>query len=424
MNEPMIDNIARAVLYEGYILYPYRRSTKNHQRWTFGGVFPRDYTRAAGDTEPHAVQTQCLLRGGPDTRVALRVRFLHPSGRSVRTASGTPVDHLDVAGRRYESWQEATERSVALDDVELSEAARTLPFQFGGDQSVEPIHDEAGNLAGHLVRTRALIQGAIEISAQPVSARTFLLTVRVTNHTPLPQPTAMTREQAVLHSMASTHVALGAVAGQFVSLIDPPPDLKDVARQCRNVGLWPVLVGEPGSTDCVLAAPIILYDYPQIAPESPGDLFDGTEIDEILSLRILTLTDDEKRAAADLDARGAAMLRRTESLAREQLARLHGAMRPPRWVEAVHVGHAELRIGDRVRLAPRGGADAFDVILRGKTATITAIEQDYESRLHLAVTVDDDPGADIGAAGKIAHRFYFRPDEVQPLVAAQEAPTP
>jgi hypothetical protein len=235
----------------------------------------------------------------------------------------------------------------------------------------------------------------------------------------------MPREQAVLHSMASTHVALGAAGGQFVSLIDPPPDLKDVARQCRNVGLWPVLVGEPGSTDCVLAAPIILYDYPHIAPESPGDLFDGTEIDEILSLRILTLTDDEKRAAADLDDRGAAMLRRTESLAREQLARLHGAMRPPRRVEAVHVGHAELRIGDRVRLAPRGGADAFDVILRGKTATIAAIEQDYENRLHLAVTVDDDPGADIGAAGKIAHRFYFRPDEVQPLPApAQEAPTP
>jgi hypothetical protein len=95
-------------------------------------------------------------------------------------------------------------------------------------------------------------------------------------------------------------------------------------------------------------------------------------------------------------------------------------MRSPRKVEAVHVANAELRTGDRVILHPRGGADAFDIILRNKTATIVAIEQDYENRLHLAVTIDDDPGADIGAAGKIGHRFYFRPDEVQPVTTPQE----
>src|SRR5262249_34409387 len=116
----------------------------------------------------------------------------------------------------------------------------------------------------------------------------------------------------------------------------------------------------------------------------------------------------------------AQLIERTQSLARDQLMRLHGTLRPPKQVEAVHVEGSELRVGDRVRLRPRQqGADAFDIILRGKAATIAAIEQDYENRIHLAVTIDDAPGADIGAAGKIGHRFFFRPEEVEPLANAE-----
>ncbi len=100
-----------------------------------------------------------------------------------------------------------------------------------------------------------------------------------------------------------------------------------LAAGCQNIGAWPVLVGDPGERDTMLSSPIILYDYPQVAPESPGDLFDSTEIDEILILRILTLTDDEKRAAAAVDERVRALLYRNESLAMEQLAGLHGAVR-------------------------------------------------------------------------------------------------
>ena len=70
--------------------------------------------------------------------------------------------------------------------------------------------------------------------------------------------------------------------GEFVSLLEPPPQFESAAAACRNVGTWPVLAGEGGRRDTMLSSPIILYDYPQIAPESPGDLFDGTEIDEIL----------------------------------------------------------------------------------------------------------------------------------------------
>jgi hydrogenase maturation protease len=115
--------------------------------------------------------------------------------------------------------------------------------------------------------------------------------------------------------------------GAFVSLLDPPEPWGEAAAGCRNVGTWPVLVGEEGQTDLMLSSPIILYDYPQVAPESPGDLFDGTEIDEILTLRILTLTDEEKRTMAAVDERAQALLARTEGLGGEQLLRLHGAVR-------------------------------------------------------------------------------------------------
>jgi hypothetical protein len=416
MNQAMVDNIARAVLYEGYILYPYRRGTKNHHRWTFGGLFPRDYALATRGAEPCEARTQCLIRGDRDTRLTIRARFLHLIQRQVLTLCGDPVDALDVAGKRYQTWQEAQERDATL-EMTLGQSS-SAPFSFPASCEEESLHDADGRLAATLIRHRAAIYGTIEATAEPLRDDVYCLTVSIQNLSDLPVAPESSRNRAQLHSLASAHLLLSAAtAGQFVSMIDPPDDLKDLARQCRGCGLWPVLVGEAGSADALLAAPIILYDYPQIAPESPGDLFDGTEIDEILSLRVMTLTDDEKRDAAALDARGAAMLRRTESLARDQLLRLHGTMRPPHKVEAVHVGRAELRAGDRVRLRPRGNADAFDLLLRGRSATIAAIEQDYENRIHLAVTIDDDPGADLGADGKVGHRFYFGPDEVEPLIA-------
>jgi hypothetical protein len=86
-----------------------------------------------------------------------------------------------------------------------------------------------------------------------------------------------------------------------------------------------------------------------------------------------------------------------------------------RRVEWVHVGQAELREGDRVRLRPQGRGDIFDVALSGQTATIEALEQDFEGHVHLAVTLDDDPGKDLGQSRLPGHRFFFAPDEVEPL---------
>jgi hypothetical protein len=123
------------------------------------------------------------------------------------------------------------------------------------------------------------------------------------------------------------HSILHLAGGAFVSSIDPPEDFRAAVAECCNLGAWPVLVGDDAKRDTVLAAPIILYDYPQIAPESPGDLFDGTEIDEILALRILTLTDAEKLEVRNGDNRARHILERTEMLPPEHFQKLHGALR-------------------------------------------------------------------------------------------------
>ena len=204
-------------------------------------------------------------------------------------------------------------------------------------------------------------------------------------------------------------MALRVRGGEFVSLTDPPDDLRDCTASCRNEGVWPVLVGEGRSRDEMLASPIILPDYPQVAPESTGDFFDGTEIDEMLALRVLTLTDAEKREMAAADPRAKAILERVESLPAERMRSLHGANRSVRTPQS----------GDRVRLCPRGRADAFDVLLAGKTATIVSVEVDFEGLTHFAVTIDDDPGGDLGAAAQIGHRFFFRLDELELLAEGE-----
>jgi hypothetical protein len=174
----------------------------------------------------------------------------------------------------------------------------------------------------------------------------------------------------------------------------------------------------------MLSAPIILYDYPQVAPESPGDLFDGTEIYELLSLRIQTLTDSEKWAMHASSEQARRLLERTEALTEEQLAQLHGrlqggtaltqtAHRP--MLSNARLAESNIQPGDRVRLQPRQGADAMDVLLRGQTAMVVSVRRDFEDRVHVAVVLDDDPGRDFGLEGQPGHRFFFRLDEVERL---------
>lgn len=240
----------------------------------------------------------------------------------------------------------------------------------------------------------------MDVRTEELSPGLHKIIVEVENRTPF-DGTPDDRDASLPYSLASAHLVLTTPEGAFVSLLDPPPELAAAAASCRSEGVYPVLAGERS----MLASPIILDDHPRIAPQSPGDLYDGTEIDEILSLRIMTLTDDEKREACAADERARRIIERTDALTADDLLSMHGIVRPA----------TSFRVGDRVRLRPRRSADIMDLALAGRTATIASIEQDFEDRIHLAVLVDDDPGRDLGALQQPGHRFFFSPEEVEPL---------
>jgi hypothetical protein len=311
--------IADAVLYEGYVLWPYRRSAlKNAQRWTFGGVHPRAHSaaRAAGD-DPWWMQTQCLVEGGAEARVDVAVRFLHVVRRQILDGAGRPVDALTARGQRHLSWDEAVEREVALAPTPLGELAdgERLAISIPADRAREPLD------GGALERSWEPLAGAVVVHALALAPALHVLTVRIENTTPW---RGGERAELMRHTLCSTHTAIDVEGGAFASLTDPPQWLRAPAAACVNVGTWPVLVGEEGTRDRLLSSPIVLSDYPRVAPESPGDLFDGGEIDQLLILNLLALTDEEKAEVRATDPRARELLERSEALTPEQLMRLNG----------------------------------------------------------------------------------------------------
>jgi hypothetical protein len=367
MNFDQVEKIATAVLYEGYILYPYRPSSvKNQQRFNFGALYPESYSLLGGGTDAWTMQTECLVVGTDVTTLELKVRFLHlltrevgvpnadlglqvadlSDGETQALISETDfqiVQSLEVGDQLYQTWQEAVDREINPSSFNLTELVtkpQRLTFSFPAKEELEPLRFPEGEVVGVLVRKQQAIEGAIELRItdcglriDETEKRLFKVTVRILNVTSFEDAESKTRDQALMHTLASTHTILGVSDGEFVSLLDTPDEFREAAASCRNTGTWPVLVGVEGERNMMLSSPIILYDYPQIAPESAGDLFDGTEIDEILTLRIMTLTDDEKREMRGADERARRMLERTETLPAEQLMKLHGAMRalrPPK----------------------------------------------------------------------------------------------
>ena len=334
-----VRKIAEAVLYEGYILWPYRRSTmKNQQRWTFGGVYPRAYSEARGEDDPWLMQTQCLVSGDGETRVGARVRFLHVTERKVGRRVGETlelVDELRVGDDLYLPWDEATEREITVRRLRLSDLVET-PIRQGidipGGSSEEALASPTGEIEGTLVRSWRALCGTVEVEAEALRDGIYRVTVRITNTTPWGDENREARRggfenRPYRQTFVSTHTALEVEGGEFVSMTDPPEELCDLVEACENLKTWPVLVGEERDKNMLLSSPIILYDYPQIAPESPGDMFDGGEIDQLLILNILTLTDEEKAEMRASDPRAREILERCESLSQEELMNLHGAIR-------------------------------------------------------------------------------------------------
>jgi hypothetical protein len=341
VNLDRVEKIAEAVLYEGYMLYPYRPSSvKNRQRWNFGVLCPRSYCEQQQGTERWMMQTECLIKASSSTQLIVKVRFLQIVQRSIgklRTPGQEkpegvepefdPVDRLEVSGRVFQPWQEAVERehtSTIPDPASLSSFA-PLYFTFPAGKQFEYLRDEQGRAVGVILREWDMLDGSVEFDAKRCHDGVVKTTVRVQNLTLFDFSATESREAALMFSLVSAHTILGVEQGEFLSLLDPPAGLEDLVAECNNVGTWPVLAGD--QSEMILSSPIILYDHPQIAPESAGNLFDSTEIDEILSLRILTLTDDEKREMRQSDERAREILERTESMPEEQFMKLHGVLR-------------------------------------------------------------------------------------------------
>ncbi len=453
--------VADAILYEGYLLYPYRRSSgKNRVRWQFGVLVPPAWAQAhglvdsgvAGSAESPWQQTECLVEAPDTATVRIRLRFLHLQRKVAerRTPDGghRPVDRIEAGDRTELSFDEAVPREY---DIEASvgdlRQGHRLDVRVPGGEDVEPLVDDRGEPVGRVVRRRWPLSASVTVSAAPAEAPFPLLRLRIhvenTDGTTAPDSP---RDAALRCCLLAAHTLAGVSEGRFLSLLDPPEWAAPAARGCRNVHTYPVLAGEPGSVDVLLSSPIILYDHPQIAPESPGDLHDAAEIDEILSLRTLTLTDAEKREARATDPRAAAIVDRVDSMPPEVLERLHGAIRTlapvgrdadsaperPWWepgadagitpeTETLLVAGTLLARGSRVRLRPRRrGTDAHDMFLDGRTARVEQVLLDVDGTRFLAVTVDDDPGAELHQwYGRLRH---FRPEEVEPLTGEVAAP--
>ena len=476
--------VGDAVLYEGFVLYPYHASSaKNRVRFQFGVVAPRDLCLTDG-SESWEMQTECLVDAAGDARIDVRVRFLQLQARIVEAADEAadggfaPVESLEVEGEEIVCWDEAVERQIDEADVsvtELCQGEQAIPFSVDGGRAVEDVHGAHGELTGRVVRTRWSINGTLRLSAERFDGL-VRLRVRVENLTPWPSG-ATGRDEALRRSLLGCHTLLAVHNGSFLSMIDPPAEAAVIAKTCANLRTWPVLVGDEDRRDLLLSSPIILYDYPTIAPESQGDLYDATEIDEILTLRIMTLTDAEKRAARATDPRARAIIDAADDMPPEIFDRLHGAIRylrekpnrdvgrepspdltaaTPSWTPdlrepdwptyrepttdrvelppsvwapearvapdraAIEIAGMTISKGASVRLRPNRRADSMDVFMAGMTATVEAIYESVDDDTHVAVTLDDDPATDLH---RVSGRFfYFAPDELEPLAPAAVGP--
>ena len=395
--------IADAVLLEGYVLYPYRASsTKNRWRFPFGVLAPRVWSEAGG-CEPWWLEAQCLVAAEATPRLRGLVRFLRARRRTTTAAGAAP-----------ETWDEGEPCELEL-AADARDGFTVRVFELAGGREEESPRDGGGAV----VRERGPVRGRISVRWEPLGdgpAR-WRVSVRVENETPWVERQA--RRDAILPSSClATHLVLAVEGGAFLSLLDPPPGARAAAEACRSTCTHPVLVGADGRGDLVLAAPIILPDHPRIAPESPGDFFDATEIDELLALRTRMLTEDEKREARATDPRAAALLDRVDALGPGELEQLHGAFRDLAAAEMAPRpatgARTSLRPGDRVRLRPSARrTDAQDLLYAGHVATVRAVREDVDGGEWLAVTIDDDPAAELH--DWYGRHHHYRPDEVEPV---------
>ena len=260
----MLEELVSSLLYEGYALYPYTpAATKNATPTPFGIVYPPVYAAECPGAHHHA-RLECLAEPGADARLSATLRFLVPSGER----------------------HEASERRFELGPVAVG--AR-VSVEFDG--------------------------GRFTLRSEPAAADGTAL-VRSCVHNTAEVPAGLDRAAALRSSLISTHIVLKISAGRFISPLE---------SECESVNAYPVLATP--ADDAVLGAAIVLPDHPQLAPESRGNLFDNTEIEEALVLHLHALSDQEREQAAAHDEAVRAMLERALAATPEEIIDLHGGLK-------------------------------------------------------------------------------------------------
>jgi hypothetical protein len=345
----MLDELVSSLLYEGYALYPYTpNATKNATPTPFGIVYPPAYAAECPGAFDHA-RLDCAAEPAPGASLGAELRFLRASG----------------------DGHEATEERLEIGPVAI------------GDR--ETARFEGGRFT---VRSTPTADGAL---------------VRACVHNTASVPTGLDRWSALKASLISAHVVLRLSAGRFRSPLE---------TDVHSVNIYPVLATP--SDDTVLGAAIVLPDHPLLAPESRGNLFDNTEIEEALTLHVHTLSDGERAAVKDPVVKE--MLDRALSATPEEIMALHGGVKPvsaddnPGEERAVVDGIVFER-GATLVLRPGTHGNPHDRMLHGRQATLERIYVDYEDRVHLAVTVDDDPGQEL--MRETGRYLFFFPHEVE-----------
>ncbi len=359
-----VDELVDSLLYEGYALYPYTPdATKNATPTPFGIVYPPVYAESIPTAHDH-LRLECLLVSDTGATPRAYVRFL----------------------------QSRDERHRAQEQrIELPSIDEPVQFDFDG------------------------LVGRARLRLDP--SKDGRQRVRVCIHNETPVPEGLERGQVLRHSLLSVQVVVSVSAGRFESPLDHP--------ELESVNTFPVLATD--NDDTIVGSAIVLPDHPQISPHSRGNLFDGTEIEEALLLHVHTLSDGEREAIAEQDPAVREMIERAAAATPDDVMALHGVMRPSEQLEPpapperlpeltgddqITVGDHTYRKGGKVKLNPADGSDPYDLMVRGKTATIERILHDVDGRLYFAVTVDGDPGQDL--LRDTGRFLYYFTEEVLP----------
>jgi hypothetical protein len=340
-----LERLLESLLYEGYALYPYTpAATKNATPTPFGIVYPPAYAKRNPATFDRA-RLQCLARPAPGATLSATVTFLRPRGE------------------RHEAQRERV-------DIPATQLCERASVSFAGGRAT--------------LRSEAFRDGTWRVCACV--------------HNISEVDPGRERAAALCAALISTHIVIELSDGSFVSPLESD-------ASCASVNTWPVLATP--ADDAILGAAIILPDHPQLAPESLGNLFENTEIEEALLLHVHALSDSERRQIAAQDTAVRAMIERAAATTPAELLELHGRMglrdptppapppdlpdELPGELAQAAVEGTVYRRGEQVVLRLRARTDPYDRMLDGRIATIRRIRVDMDDRVHFAMSLADDP---------------------------------